>query len=140
MSWGKTLADDTESLQELLTEPREDPPPSATVEAPCCGRECGADMVVDSRGVPGVGRNWLCDACRAELLRDPSNEWTKPRLFRAMGAPAAVVRKERVRELVEERRREATERDELFDSREALQVARSEVVDSGMPAGTEPPG
>lgn len=139
MSWGETLADDPEAFREHLKGDREDPPPAATVVAPCCGRECGADMVVDCRSIPGVAADWLCDGCRGKLLRGP-NEWTRSKLHRARGAPAEAVRRERVRELAEQRMREVQARGEAADSREALQHARSRVSERGMPDETEPPG
>lgn len=138
MSWGETLADDPEAFREHLKGDREDPPPAATVLSPCCGKERAADMIVDARSIPGIDADWLCDGCRGNLLRGP-NDWTRPKLFRAMGAPAEVVRTERVRELVGERRKAAMERGEDFHSREALEAVQSEVSSTGMPAGTEPP-
>lgn len=138
MSWGKTLADDPEAFRECLKGDREDPPPAATVVAPCCGRECGADMIVDCRSIPGIDADWLCDGCRGNLLRGP-NPWTRSKLHRARGAPAEAVRTERVRELAEARMEEVQERGESADSREAVEYARSQVTDTGMPAGTEPP-
>lgn len=150
MSWGKTLADDLMVLAEYARDldPSEtisesDVRPSMTVRAPCCGRWCGADMVVDCRGIAGIGREWLCDACRGRFLARDAR-WTKPKLMRAMGAPPEAVRVERARELareiLRENQRTADTAEERLSSRDALERARARMSDSGMPDGTDPPG
>jgi hypothetical protein len=83
------------------------------VHAPCCGRRIAADAILDVRGVPGTivaggGRltprdhDWLCDSCRQRLYADPSNAWSRSRLYAAVGASPEHVRALHARELAEQ--------------------------------------
>jgi len=72
------------------------------VRPPCCNRRRKpADTVLK---VPGEG--WLCDVCRRQIERDPSTEWTRAKIMRALGAPPEEVRVQRVKELTREKLRE----------------------------------
>lgn len=82
--------------------------PAYSVYAPCCGRRVAADQVIDARTVPGTvvrGRDhdWLCDGCWARMIRDPANGWKQSSWFRAVGAPAEVIRNVRAQEVAEEK-------------------------------------
>lgn len=139
---GERLADDPERLRESIVNPQglrdpEDPPPTATVESPCCGRRVAGDMVLY---IPGEG--WLCDGCRSHLRRDDSTPWTKAKLMRVIGADPATVRKEHVKERARERWNEAMKPDEPINRREILDAVEAEVppASEGYPPGTDPPG
>lgn len=135
MSWpDRKLSDDLERVEEHLASPTTDVKATSTVEAPCCGRRCAADMVCH---VPGEG--WACDACRAALRRDPDSGWTRPRLMRAMGAPAAAVRREHVRKLARDRYVAAKRRSETVTRAELFRAVESEVPKGEYPPETEPP-
>lgn len=149
MGWPEQkLSDDEDLVREHLADGHEYVGGTSSVEAPCCGRRCAADMVCD---VPGEG--WSCDACRARLRRDDSTPWTKPRLMRAMGAPPEEVRLEEVKRLarrafVEQKLREAAKSRDP-EAGEEVPVSRREFVEAvdeglppaseGYPPGTEPP-
>lgn len=116
MSWPVTLADRPALMQRYYVRAKEapdtfDPSLRTTfVFAPCCGRRTPADTVVSLAGLntpicggnrlPKTNLDWACDGCRHLLILDTSNGWTWSKLYRALGAPAEVVRRERARELV----------------------------------------
>lgn len=150
MSWPKTLADDEELVREraqFQSQPGRDRiaaeeievRPTTTVEAPCCGRTCAADMVTDVRDVSGIDRDWLCDGCRWTFLKVEENGWDRPTFFRALGAPEEAVRDAWVQEQVSQAEKRAVEADELFKRHEARAAAEERLPETGMPSGTEPP-
>lgn len=113
MSWPPTLADEPEALREARLHPDSPDLPTATVEAPCCGRRCAADMVTDLRDIPGTvirpgGQGppedveWACDGCYRRLTRESTNGWTESSLARALGAPQKTVARKRAREVLRE--------------------------------------
>lgn len=115
MSWPVTLADRPLLMRRFWAREGEedavfDSSLSTTlVFAPCCGRRTPADTVVSLSGLvteirggnirPKANLDWACDGCRHLLILDQSNSWTWSKLFRALGAPAEVVRHERAREI-----------------------------------------
>lgn len=109
-----------------------------SVEAPCCGRRRAADAILDLRHVDGLDADWACSGCKDAILRGPG-PWTRSRLLRAVGASDEAVRAAWLRERVRGMEREREDRSEPFDSGQALQAARDELPDSGMPPGSDPP-
>lgn len=115
MSWPVTLADRPGLMLEYWARAGDpnaefDPTLSTTlVFAPCCGRRTPADTVVSLEGLvteirggnfrPKANLDWACDGCRHLLILDESNDWTWSKLYRALDAPAEVIRHERAREL-----------------------------------------
>ena len=144
MTWPDTLADlpAAQVAEHVLHDGEDEVRRTSTVEAPCCGRRCAADMVTDVRDVPGIDRDWMCDGCEWSYLRDASKEWNKSRFVRALGAPVRTVREHWVRERVERARRRASEMDNrIFVAEEARQRAIRHLPPEGeLPPGTEPPG
>lgn len=139
MSWpNRKLSDDSDKVAAMSVHglSADQVRPTTQVVAPCCGqRQCAADMVVY---VPGEGLK--CDACRRKLERDPSTEWTRPKLMRAMGAPAEEVQAERAKEVARQRIREAHRADDTPIQRQQIhQQAQSELRGGGMPQGAELP-
>lgn len=118
----KTLADYPELMFELRVHRDSmavfDPARGTTeVIAPCCGRRCAADCILDVREVPGTivkggghqepkDHDWLCDGCRDRMIREPSNDWSTSKLFEAAGADPATVRQIKIRERVDQLERE----------------------------------
>lgn len=118
MTWPTTLADRPLLMRQYWAREGEenavfDPTLSTTlVFAPCCGRRTPADTVVSLEGLvteirggntrPKANLDWACDGCRHLLIADLSNDWTWSKLFRALDAPAEVIRHERARELQRE--------------------------------------
>jgi len=83
------------------------------VIAPCCGRKTAADSILDVRDAPGTvvaggghlppkDHDWLCDGCRHRLYADPSNDWTRSRLYSAVGSDPEHVRMLHARELADQ--------------------------------------
>lgn len=136
MSWPeRKLSGEPEAVAEHAVRDVGDVDETTVVLAPCCHqREVPADMVV---WVPGEG--YRCDACRRRLERDPSTEWTRPKLMRAMGAPASEVRAERAKEIARERIHEVSGRGETIVRAEIHRQAREELPEDGMPPGTDLP-
>ena len=87
-----------------------------TIQAPCCGRRTDPDSVLDVRMVPGIGHDFLCDACQHRLIADGRNGWTRSRLARAAGLGWPEIREHRIRELLHEEVR----REGRIDRRTAL--------------------
>lgn len=120
MSWPVTLADQPALMEKLAVHQRDefgggvfDATCSTTmVFAPCCGRKTAADTVVSLKGFkteiragnhrPKKDLDWACDGCLHLLIADQSNGWTWSKLFRALGAPADVIRFHRAQELARE--------------------------------------
>lgn len=138
MTWPPTVADDPDLMAEHAVRDDAEVRPTATVEAPCCGRECAADMVVDVRGVEGIDRSFLCDGCRWRFVKVEENGWTRSSFVRALGAPPETVRSHRIKELVAEARRESGP-GEAFTPEEARLAAEEELPAGEHPPGTEPP-
>lgn len=82
---------------------------ATTVFAPCCGRKTAAFTVVSLQGLKTVIRggnhlpprdhDWACDGCLHLLILDVSNGWTWSKLYRALGAPAEIIRYYRAKEM-----------------------------------------
>lgn len=135
MAWpDRKFSDDLGRVENHLAYPTTDVKATSTVEAPCCGRECAADMVCE---VPGEG--WCCDACRSELRRDSDTEWDRPTIMRAMGASAVEVRREYVKMRARTRYINAKRRNETVRRREILQTVDDEVPRDQYPPDTQPP-
>lgn len=143
MTWPeRKLSDDPDRLRDAVANPQglrdpEAPPPTSTVEAPCCGAKTAGDMVAH---VPNEG--WLCDACRARLRRDDSNDWTKPKLMRAMGAPPSAVRLEKAKLIARERyiaEKRRGGREAPVNRRQIAETVKAELPEGEYPPGTEPP-
>lgn len=145
--WGKTLAHAPDRMRELrvFQDVPFDPTLSNTeVFAPCCGRRCAADCVVDVRDIPGTivrggnrreaqDHDWLCDGCLFLLYADPSSDWTKSMLMEARGAPAALVAEVRTEEVARERIRLLPARVE-FDPSAIRRDAAAEIVQAQLEA------
>ena len=78
---------------------------ATTILSPCCGRRTDPDSVLDVRMVPGIGHDFLCDACRHRLIADPQNGWTSSKLARAAGLGWPEIRERRIQELMAEEMR-----------------------------------
>jgi hypothetical protein len=114
--WPTTLADRPELMREMWVHAGQqhaefDPSCGATqVFAPCCGRKTAAFTVVSLHGLTTVIRggnhlppqdhDWACDGCLHLLILDNSNGWTWSKLYRALGAPADIIRHYRAEELM----------------------------------------
>lgn len=105
-----TIADFPEIAAPLLVYPERPFTATSLVRCPCCGRRVTADSVVDVRAVPGTvirggghrapqDHDWLCDGGLHLVYHHQPNGWTRSKLYRALGAPAAVVREHRAREI-----------------------------------------
>lgn len=150
MTWPPTLADDSEALQEHKVDPDLPDTPTVTVEAPCCGRRCAADMVVDLRGVPGTvirpgGRSapprdtdWACDGCRGRVVSSDRNPWKKSQLVRALGAPREVVVAKRARERLHDYMA-SLPAGKGVKPREYLEGEKRAMADRDTVPGTDPP-
>lgn len=137
MSWPATLYDDAEAFAEaVVSADPEVAGPTVTVEAPCCGRRCAADMVVDLRSVAGTTKDWACDGCRWRMIRTPGNGWSRSRLYRALGAPIKDVKLARAKEIVLKRSRQSPD---PFVEHDAMQEVLSNLPQGEYPNGTEPP-
>lgn len=107
-----------------------------TIKAPCCGRQADVDSVLDVRGVPGIGHDFLCSACRHRLIADKQNDWTHSRLARAAGLGWPEVREHRIRELAAEEEI----RDGRIDRHATQRRLRREVPETNIPGTEAPPG
>lgn len=108
----RTLASFPDLVRQVLVHEDSDPTCGhIEVYAPCCGRRTAADSILDVRDVPTTivrGGNflpprdhgWLCDGCRQLLYIDPSNEWTRSRLYSAVGSDPEHVRRLHANELL----------------------------------------
>lgn len=150
MTWPPTLYDDTDLYQACKVRPDSPDLPTAQVKAPCCGRTCAADMVVDLRDVPGTvccpGGNhrpsqdveWACDACRGRIVRSGRNPWTDSQLARALGATPKVQRAKRAREMLTEYRRQLPA-GEGVNPREYREGVLRQMEGQDSVPGTDPP-
>lgn len=137
----KTLADFPDLMRELRV--FEDAPFDPKVRAievfaPCCGRRCPADCVLDVRNVPGTvvrgggyqeprDHGWLCDGCRDRLFR--TTTWKPSALFGACGAESVTVKSLKVRERVSELERQAVLAGLPFKPADAERLALRELSD-----------
>lgn len=141
MSWPKTLADEpslVDAIRVHLDAPFDARVSATEVYAPCCGRRVTANAIIDVRHVRGTfvtgsGRDpskdqeWLCDACRARMFRDPSNAWTRATLYALCGAPAEAIRMYRIEERAEAIARDMFARGQSVVPAETLAQAIREV-------------
>lgn len=153
MSWPPTLFDSTDFQAEPERFLAGDPDtlvPGVSVRAPCCGRVCGADMVVDLRGLAGTrccpggqgqenDLDFACDGCRWRICRECENGWCESKLQRALGAPSSEVRHTRAQERARERRRELMEGGGEAPPFGAIVDEEVGRLGDGMPEGTDPP-
>lgn len=107
-----------------------------TIRAPCCGRLTDPDSVLDIRMVPGIGHDFLCDACRHRLVADKHNAWTHSKLARAAGLGWPEIREHRIRELLAEEVR-TTGR---IDRSKAHATISNDLPARNIPGTEAPPG
>jgi hypothetical protein len=140
LKWPMTLADSPAIMAEYHVPDTPFDTASGTTEvfAPCCGRRCPADCVLDVRHVPGTvvaaggvrpprDHDWLCDGCRFRLYADPAGGWTRSRLLALCGAPPDAVREFKVQERVEAMARAAFAAGRAHDPKEARVLVALEV-------------
>lgn len=150
MSWPPRLCDDPAECANHRKFPDQPDTDTATVVAPCCGRECAADMVVDLRGVPGTTIRpggggaeedvpFACDACYRRVSRSGRNPWTESQLVRALGAPSEVVAEKRARELLLNERRKGgpVKPREFLAEKKAELRGRAEVPGTAAPVSAD---
>jgi hypothetical protein len=158
--WPTTIADRPELMRQLWVHEGQqhaefDPSCGATeIFAPCCGRKTAAFTVVALHGLetiirggnhqPPQDHDWACDGCLHLLILDESNGWTWSKLYRALGAPAGIIRHYRAKEIEhdEEMKSHAADATRAPDQRTGFnpQVAY-EKAHASLPAGVrEIPG
>lgn len=143
----KTFAAARALVIAALISPTDDPTiPWVEVYAPCCGRRTAADSILDVRAVPGTvvrggghqaprDHEWLCDGCRQRLYADRGNDWTRSRLYSAVGSDPDHVRFLYARELAEL----VAMLDHRHDRRnEHRPGGVLETILEGLPAGLDP--
>jgi len=147
----KTLADFPEIAAPLLVHPTLPFGPTSLVRCPCCNRATTADTVVDVRSAPGTvirgggnakprDHDWLCDGGLHLVYHHQPNGWTRSKLYRALGAPAVVVRQHRAKELAHEQQRADAANGRPHDAGAAFVAALATLPDNttALP-GTEAP-
>lgn len=146
-----TLAEVPEIAQPWLVYPDRPFTPTSLVRCPCCGRQVTADTVVDVRTLVGTtirggnhqaprDHDWLCDGGLHLVYHHQPNGWTRSKVYRALGASAAIVLEQRAREIAMDVFRADAKAGRSHRAEQALADARAGLAENTLDLpGTEPP-